>query len=154
MKWRRSLYYLGCFTLMFHFLYEGLYKWLDLAYFKMWISGMPELGYLAGVLAYLIPLIQLIIGLFFIYPRLHLFAFYAALVFELINNGYLIWALLYGIVFLHPYHTYWKFPTWQEVIYFNSALSILSFFSILQLEQRLNPEYNSKKLRNKPASNC
>jgi len=136
---------------MFHFLYEGLYKWLDLAYFRMWVNGMPELGYWAGVLTYLIPLTQLIIGLVFIYPCLHLFAFYFAFIFELINNSYLIGALLYGTVFLHPYHTYWKHPTWPEVIYFNSSLSTLSFFSALQLEQKLHSVYNSKKLRNKSA---
>ena len=154
MKWKNMLYYLVCLLMMFHFVYQGVYKWLDWSYFKLWLNAMPHLKHVANALFYLIPIIQLIIGALFLFPVKHLLAFYTTLFFELAETGYFIWALLYGVVFVKPYHSYWKTSPWPREIYFGIGLSIVCLFVILLMEKKWLIGNESKELRNQPARNC
>lgn len=130
--------------LIFHFFCDGLIKLMDMQWFGLWLRTIVGNVAITNILIYAIPIFEVVVALLLIVQSLALRMLYAAFGFFIFMVSGIVIIFSKGVVFLHPYHTYWNEPEWNEVIILNISFAIIAFAGIVCLEY--SPKQKETKL--------
>lgn len=125
-----------CFLFIILFGYAGGTKLLEYQKFTIQIGQSPLLTNYAGVIAWLVPLVEiLIVGLLMI-PRLRLIALYASFTMMVIFTAYIIAILNFSYHIPCSCGGVLAALGWQEHLIFNIAFVLLACIGIILLKSR------------------
>lgn len=121
------------------FVYTASDKLANLESFREFLQTLEYLGGAAGLLAILIPLIEIGISIALIIPGCRARGLYIALGLMLLFTGYLIYMRMTRSQL--PCHCGGAISklTWRQHIWFNLGLMVLLVFSVLHIRKRTYP---------------
>lgn len=132
-----------CGLLILLFLYTAISKIADYAQFRIQLSNSPSLSPYAGVLSWLVPVIEIIIVILLFFPLYRKSGMYASLILLTLFTGYLIYMVIFTPDLPCSCGGVLQILSWREHIIFNLVFMMLSFYGIV-LDQR------SKNRRSSP----
>lgn len=134
MKIAKAFQTFTCLLLLFNFFYDGIYKFNDMPWFKLWLTSLPHINKYIPFFSHAIPISEMALCTLLAIPMIRLQALYISFWYLLIYQAYLVWAFSWNIVLIPPYHIYWLHPTWFQVVIYNIILISISFFAIISIE--------------------
>lgn len=120
------------------FLYTSLSKLADYETFKNVLSASPLLSPLAGFIAWLLPLIELVIVVFLFIPGQRLKGLYASFIIISLFTLYLIYMIAFNPHLPCNCGGVIKLLTWPQHIFFNLFFLLLSLTGILLYKRTKN----------------
>ncbi|RQO75626.1 hypothetical protein DBR43_09825 [Pedobacter sp. KBW06] len=120
---------------VFLFFYAAAFKLFDVDQFRMQIGQSPLLTDFSGILSWLIPVSEIVIGCCLIIPDLRLKALYAALTLMLMFIAYIITILGYSDYIPCACGGILERLSWKGHLIFNGVFAVLGIAGIL-LETR------------------
>jgi uncharacterized membrane protein YphA (DoxX/SURF4 family) len=124
--------------LLILFLYTAISKLLDYTNFRATLSRSPLLSPFAAHLAYLIPVIELIIVVLLFIPSFRRWGFYASFILIALFTGYLTYMILYTPDLPCSCGGVLAALSWKQHIFFNGAFIFLSLTGILLYNRNKN----------------
>lgn len=112
------------------FLYTGISKLTEYVTFKAQISQSPVLKYIAPVLAWALPITELIVAILLFIPRYRLIGFYSSFILMISFTGYVIAILTTSEELPCSCGGVLEQLSWQGHLVFNSIFSLLAFTGI------------------------
>ena len=152
MKNRKRIAGILCWILLLYFFYEGICKVAYFQQFALWIRFAPLLKPVSGLLAYGLPVGELVLSFLFLFSSLRVSALYIAISGLLI---YILW-IMSVILFTHyvftSYHVPWENFTWFQKMLVSLLLGWLAVIALVVLrEGPLLRRFSKNALRNMPA---
>jgi len=147
MKTRIIVIEVICWILLLNFFYEGVYKLIYFHQYALWLRYEPFQRPVTGVLAYVIPIGEILLSFLFLIPSCRVTAFYISII---VLVGFVIW-IMSSILFTHtmfwPYHALWDKPTWiQKILIWLSFMAIILYSGNISFKR-----FSSNSLRNSSA---
>ena len=125
-------------VLLLLFLYTSLSKLADYETFKNVLSASPLLKRVAGVVAWLLPITELVLVVLLFVPALRLKGLYASFILISLFTLYLIYMIAYAPHLPCNCGGVLKLLTWPQHIFFNLFFIFLSLFGILLYQRSKN----------------
>lgn len=132
-----------CFLLMLYFFYEGIFKVIHIIGFEKWLSNKPYVKSLSPILAYTIPVVEIVVSIFMMLPRFRKTALYFFIATQLL---FIIWIWnMYPFkdLIFSPYHSYLIRPKWFDKMI--SAL-LLCWMAVIALYLLIKTTQNKKSI--------
>lgn len=133
MKARKISAEIICFALLLYWFYEGIYKVANWTTFSMYIKNAPLVKPMWQILAYGIPIGEIILALMFLFPSKRVRALYitmgALVLFVLwimsvfLFTGYLLW----------PFNAFWPKPTWMQKMLLSLGMCWGAFMVVVSM---------------------
>lgn len=120
-----------CTLLVFLFAYAAISKLLDYSTFHVQLSQSPYITRFADVIAWALPVIELIVAVSFAFSSLRLFAFYAVLFLLSLFTAYLVAMLNFSYYIPCSCGGLLSSLSWKQHIVFNIVFILLSLTGIL-----------------------
>lgn len=114
MKMRKIIVEIICFILLMNWFYEGIYKVAYWSNFSLYMKHAPLLKPVWQVLAYGIPVGEIVLALMFIFPKQRVRALYISIGVSMVFVFWIISVYLFTNRLFWPYHAMWKGPTWMQ----------------------------------------
>lgn len=119
-----------CYLFIFLFLYAAISKLMDVQKFQVQMSKSPLITQFAGILAWGVPILEIIIAVFLFVPRLRLIGLYASFSLMFVFTGY-----IFIIQNFSPYVPcscggILSSMGWTEHFIFNIGFTLLAVFGI------------------------
>ncbi|WP_201741443.1 MauE/DoxX family redox-associated membrane protein [Sinomicrobium soli] len=119
-----------CYLFIFLFLYAAFSKLMDVQKFQVQMSKSPLITQFAGLLAWGVPILEIIVAIFLFVPRLRLTGLYASFSLMLAFTGY-----IFIIQNFSPYVPcscggILSSMGWTEHFFFNIGFTLLAVFGI------------------------
>jgi hypothetical protein len=124
------------------FLYTSLSKLLDYETFKSVLSASPLLRTVAGHIAWMLPVSELVIVLLLFLPPLRLKGLYASFILIGLFTLYLIYMILFAPNLPCSCGGVIRLLTWPEHIFFNLFFMLLSLTAILLYKRAIKMKRN------------
>ena len=119
-----------CLLLVFLFAYAAVSKLIDYNTFRVQLSQSPYITRFAHVIAWALPVIELIVAVSFAFPSLRLIAFYASLFLLSLFTAYLLAMLNFSYYIPCSCGGILSSLSWKQHIVFNIAFILLSLTGI------------------------
>jgi uncharacterized membrane protein YphA (DoxX/SURF4 family) len=119
-----------CILLVFLFAYAAISKLLDYSAFHVQLSQSPYITRFANVIAWALPVVELIVAVSFAFSYLRSFAFYAALFLLSLFTAYLVAMLSFSYYIPCSCGGLLSSLSWKEHILFNTVFILLSLTGI------------------------
>jgi hypothetical protein len=112
------------------FIYTATSKLLDFSNFRHVLSRSPLIGNKAPVVAWILPLTEILISMILIPPRTRPIGLWCSFALMVTFTAYVAWMLVFvpqlpcscgGVI---------KYMTWKQHLLFNIAYSLIAFFGI------------------------
>lgn len=145
---RKSLVYeviASLFILLF--VYAALSKIMDFEKFRVELGKSPVLNAFSGIVAVVIPVIEIIISIYLATKRYQLIAFYAAFMLMVVFSAYIVDILNFSSYVPCSCGGVLQNMSWPQHLVFNIGFIILSIIAIL-----IYPNQNQNLMRNKRES--
>ena len=123
---------------LFLFLYTSLSKLVGYAVFKNVLASTPLLKPFAGIIAWLLPLIEIAIVLLLFIPAKRRKGLYASFILISTLTLYLVYMIVFTPNLPCNCGGVLKFLTWKQHIFFNLFFILLSFVGILLYKRGRN----------------
>jgi uncharacterized membrane protein YphA (DoxX/SURF4 family) len=146
MKRRSAIIEIICFLFIVLFVYASLTKLLEYERFKVQISQSPLLNPFAGLVAWMVPAVELMISGMLMFPRVRLFGLYAAFTLMVMFTGYIIAILNFSDYVPCSCGGVLEKLGWKEHLVFNIAFVILALAGIM-LHSKQNDSETSETRR-------
>ncbi|PKQ44220.1 MauE/DoxX family redox-associated membrane protein [Confluentibacter flavum] len=127
-----------CFLFILLFSYAAISKLLDFKVFKIQLGQSPLLTVFAGWIAWVIPIIELMIALLLAIPKYRLVALYGAISLMSLFTLYIIAILNFSDYVPCSCGGILETMGWQEHLIFNVAFLCLAIMGILIVPQKIN----------------
>jgi len=112
------------------FVYAGIIKWIDYDKFIVQIGQSPILAYYAESIAWLVPLMEILIALLFLFSRTRLTAFFAGYAMMLLFTFYIFYILSFSATIPCSCGGILEKLGWKEHLVFNLFFIILAITAI------------------------
>ena len=119
-----------CILLVFLFAYAAISKLLDYRTFRVQLSQSPFITRFAHVIAWALPVAELMVAVSFAFSRLRLYAFYAALFLLSLFTAYLVAMLNFSYYIPCSCGGLLSSLSWRQHIVFNIVFILLSLTGI------------------------
>ena len=116
------------------FVYTAVSKWIDHQSFQNTISQSPLIGAYAGVVAWLLPIIELVIASLLFFESTRKGGFYAAGTLLILFSGYIGYMLLFSSHLPCSCGGVIRYLSWSEHLVFNVLWILLSLLGIVLSE--------------------
>lgn len=137
-----------CYLYMLLFTYAAISKILDFQNFKVQIGQSPLLSAFAGSISWLVPLVELVIVIMFLFTRFRLMALFASFSLMVMFTAYIFIILNYSSFVPCSCGGILEKLEWKEHLVFNIAFIILSIIGILIERNAASKELLILKPRN------
>jgi hypothetical protein len=128
-----------CTLLVFLFAYAAISKLLDYSTFHAQLSQSPYITRFSNLIAWTLPVVELIVAVSFAFSHLRLFAFYAALFLLSLFTAYLVAMLNFSYYIPCSCGGLLSSLSWKEHILFNIVFILLSLTGIhLSVNEHVN----------------
>ena len=111
------------------FVYTAVSKWLDFDSFKAVITQSPLIGSLP-VVAWLLPVIELLVAAILLYPCTRRTGLYAALILMIVFTGYISYMLLFSSHLPCSCGGVIKYLSWRTHLLFNTIWIVMAVIAI------------------------
>jgi putative oxidoreductase len=122
------------------FVYTGLSKLLDFRQFKSTLSGSPVIGDSAAVLAFVLPVLELVLAALLFFTRTKLTGLYGSLVLMTVFTLYIGYMLSFSSKLPCSCGGVLKDMNWSEHLVFNIFFTVLSLAGVLLERKRRKQE--------------
>ena len=138
---------------MLNFFYEGIYKVAYWSNYAFWVKHAPLLRPVWQVLAYAIPVGEIVLAFLFLVPSYRVTLLYSIIVLSILFVIWIISVYLFTNYAFWPFHALWKKPTWMQKMLISLGFGWLSCIGIILLKDGFFVrQIMSKTLRNTPAN--
>ncbi|RAV29197.1 MauE/DoxX family redox-associated membrane protein [Sinomicrobium soli] len=120
-----------CYLFIFLFLYAAFSKLMDVQKFQVQMTKSPLITSFAPLLAWGVPILEIILAFFLFMPRLRIYGLYAAFSLMFVFTGYIFIILNYSPYVPCSCGGILSSMGWGEHLVFNSAFTLLAIFGIL-----------------------
>lgn len=138
MKTHKIIPELICLILILNFFYDGVYKLAYLSNYAFWLLHAPLLKPLAGVLKWLVPIMEIGLSVALLVPSYRITALYILIGVLLIFVLWVMSACLFTNRIFWPYHALWHKPTWMQMMLTSIGLCWISLIAIFLLKKGLS----------------
>ncbi|MBC9797711.1 MauE/DoxX family redox-associated membrane protein [Sinomicrobium weinanense] len=130
LKHRNVIVEIICYLFIFLFLYAAFSKLMDVQQFQVQMSKSPLITQFSGLMAWAVPILEIIIAIFLFIPRLRLIGLYASFSLMFVFTGY-----IFIIQNFSPYVPcscggILNSMGWTEHFIFNIGFTLLAVFGI------------------------
>ncbi len=131
-----------CYLFIFLFLYAAFSKLMDVQKFQVQMSKSPLITQFAGLLAWGVPILEIIVAVFLFVPRLRLTGLYASFSLMLAFTGY-----IFIIQNFSPYVPcscggILSSMGWTSHLIFNTVFTLLAIVGILLFNRQQSRAYS------------
>ncbi len=119
-----------CSLLVFLFVYAAVSKLLDYSTFRVQLSQSPYITRFAEIIAWALPVIELIVAVSFVFSNLRFYAFYAALFLLSLFTAYLVAMLNFSYYIPCSCGGVLASLSWKQHIVLNTIFILLSLTGI------------------------
>jgi hypothetical protein len=112
------------------FIYTATSKLLDFSTFRHVLSRSPLIGNKAPVVAWILPLIEILISMMLILPRTRAIGLWSSFALMLTFTGYVAWMLAYAPQLPCSCGGVIKQMTWKQHLVFNITYTLIAFLGI------------------------
>lgn len=134
----------ACILFMVLFVYAATSKILDFNHFKIQLSRSPYIFSYSNVIAWAIPITELLIAGLFLFPKYRLLAFYASFSLMTIFTTYLLIVLNISDSIPCSCGGILTKLGWNEHVVFNTVFIIIALLGILLQKKQKNYHNNTK----------
>ncbi len=113
------------------FIYAGLSKLMDYKNFSIELERSPYLSFMAGFVAWSIPLLEIIIAILLAFRKTRILGFYSAFTLMMLFTGYIYSMLKYSPSLPCSCGGILASMSWQQHLYFNIIFVIISAAGVL-----------------------
>ena len=118
---KRTFIELVCYAHVFLFLYAGIYKLLDYRFFVEQLKLSPVIGIWAGMFAWAVPSVEIMIAVILLFPRTKSLGLYSAFGLMSIFTIYIFFLLNFSPMVPCSCGGILSGMGWHEHLYFNSG---------------------------------
>lgn len=120
-----------CYLFIFLFLYAAFSKIMDVQKFEVQMSKSPLISGFAPLMAWGVPILEIIVSLLLFIPRLRLIGLYATFSLMLAFTGYIFIILNFSPYVPCSCGGILSTMGWEEHLVFNIGFTLLAIFGIL-----------------------
>lgn len=120
-----------CYLHVIMFIYAGVYKLLDYRFFVITLSRSPLIGDMAQVIAWLVPLLEVIAALMLLFQRTRLMGLYLSLAIMSSFTTYIAYLLFFAPEVPCACGGILEMMGWKAHFIFNSCFVLMAFGAIL-----------------------
>jgi uncharacterized membrane protein YphA (DoxX/SURF4 family) len=131
LRWRQMLTDIICYCFILLFLYAAAAKLLDDQKFELQIAKSPILTDFAGILVWLVPVVEIVIAILLMFPKTTSLGLFAALGLMTLFTAYIIVILNFSENIPCSCGGVLEHMSWQQHLVFNAVFVILSIAGIL-----------------------
>jgi uncharacterized membrane protein YphA (DoxX/SURF4 family) len=120
-----------CCLLAILFVYASVSKLLEYDLFQLQLNQSPFITRFSGIIAWLLPIIEIIVGLLFMFRKWRLLAFYSSLFLLTLFTAYLVAMLNFSYYIPCSCGGVLSILSWKEHILFNLFFILLTITGLL-----------------------
>lgn len=134
------------FLFILLFVYASATKLMDYEKFRIQIGQSPMLTSFSALIAWLVPVMELVVALLLVIPRFRLFALYASFTLMVMFTAYIVAVLNFSSRIPCSCGGVLEKLGWTEHLIFNAVFILMSLVAIflLTLEKSVAPKITSK----------